>query len=171
MRDESTLDLGFDRSRSALACVACVALVATALGACSSSSSPGGNGDRLIVDSKTPPAPPAPPHDDAGPTEGGSPLYDASGVPDGYAPYAVCKQCACPAGEFCLGGIAGMTSLATCPSVPNATTLKVGCNAIPAACTAQPDCACLLQTLQSKFACYGVCSDLVGGLTVYCPVP
>jgi hypothetical protein len=158
--------------------------VLSVVAACSSSPTPP-SGDRLVVDTHptstttSPPPPPPPPpaasYDDA-PTY---PDVYQIGAPDGYAPLAACKQCACagtpdaappPVPSYCFGGGTNLTFNGTCGQ-GDGTTLVVGCNPIPAACAAKPTCACILAALPPSLGCYPVCAGTAPDFEVYCPNP
>jgi hypothetical protein len=120
------------------------------------------------------------------PTAPADAQIDAGLYPDGestYAPMlAQCAACECSAKKgFCFaGGVhfsnpppseAGASDAeAACSMVGGGSAGVVnGCNALPSACTANPTCACVLDAIQTQFACYLVCSPDDGYLLVYCP--
>lgn len=151
------------------------AISAVAAACSQGAGTPAGSGDRVIVDVDATNQPQQP--------QGGSdasPSSDAYGdsrytpPPDGYAPYNVCSQCACPSGSYCFGGGTGYTSSsAVCGEAaapPPDGGLQVGCVSIPAQCAnANPICPCLLKAL-SNLPCYTVCTD-TPSLIAYCPNP
>jgi hypothetical protein len=156
------------------------AALALAASACTESPAPVGTGDRVVDDTHPAPSgtnPPPPPADagDSDATVGDAAPYDARSYqpPDGYAPVSVCKMCKCPsATDYCFGGGTGMTELASCMADPNATAMKVGCNAYPAACAKNHTCQCLIDNLVAgNYPCYPVCANNGGDLYLYCPNP
>lgn len=145
-----------------LASIAAVAL------ACSDAKPPVGDGNTVINDTHS--APTSPPHE--------PPPYDGDAAADGYAPFAACQACKCPASSsYCLGGTTGRTSIESCAlpdggpdAEPNPP--QIGCNYFPPECAKTPTCTCLLDALKPHFPCYPVCAQTNGGpLTVYCPHP
>ena len=125
-----------------------------------------------------------PPLHDAGNGEdedASQPLYDAGwAARDASAPIdanmAACSGCVCPPETaFCFAGTtpraSGPEGGAPACSVSTSSPPQVGCNALPAVCSADPTCACIIDTLQPLYACYLNCQDTQDGFLVYCPVP
>jgi len=143
-----------------------------ALQGCSGSSAPSGHGDDFKIDvDASSMAPSTDTAEDATADSPFAPLLDAhyGQLPDGYAPLAVCAQCACGATTFCYGGSSSTPFSGSCDQTAS-TALEAGCHAIPAGCAAEPDCVCLLQALAPQMSCYLACSDSQnGGFTIYCP--
>ena len=151
------------------------------LGACESSA-PLGEGN--VIDEDVDATSQAPPQngtaDDASADSPFAPPEGPYGMPpDGYAPLAVCAQCACGAGTYCYAG-SPATSLTSCDQTQSsASSLEPGCHTSPASCASTPDdCACLLAALDLTATCYAVCTPgggeggVEGGLVVlevYCP--
>jgi hypothetical protein len=137
---------------------------------------PLGMGDDLIVDVDATAAPPDPrANEEASAADSPFGLVDGPyGVlgGDAYAPLAACEQCACPSGSYCVGGGTGVTvSSATCAqSADGGGAVGVGCAQLPAACTNEPDCPCVLQALRGQVSCQLVCVE-TAGFAVYCPTP
>lgn len=138
------------------------------LAACSaddSSSTPTGTGDDVTVDNDATTQP--------GQTGDGGPDSPFARVdagygpaPDGYNPYGLCQTCDCPATDYCFGGGTGYTTFSgDCKP----TSFGIGCNPLPAGCSGDADCDCLLMATASKFPCYAVCVQ--NSRTVYCPNP
>jgi hypothetical protein len=140
----------------------------SAAAACNSDDSsgvPAGKGDNLTVDNDATTQPGAP--TDAG---ADSPFARVEGSvydkPDGYDPYGICQKCACPATDYCFGGGTGYTTFSgSCTP----SGFGIGCNPLPAGCSGDSDCDCLLMATASKFPCYAVCVQ--NSRTVYCPNP
>jgi hypothetical protein len=162
-----------------VAAFAALAAVALASGACGDDSSkPTGSGDHVTVDVDATTQPSQNQNDASyysdvyGPGDG--PYADP---PDGYAPYASCSKCTCPASTFCFGGGTGYTSgTPVCgagATLPGAGSVQLGCNAIPPLCAGKGPkeiCACLIATLSPLLPCYSVCTD-TPQLILYCPHP
>jgi len=137
-------------------------------------------GDHVINDAPPQQKPPAAPQDDGGQPAG--PYRDGGG--DARAAIAICDQCKCAAskGVYCFGGATGETYRGACTPDAGVTedggpvedaappTRGIGCVAIPAACAKKPDCACILNALES-LPCYPICRDTAQGFEVYCPNP
>jgi hypothetical protein len=142
---------------------------AAALTGCDNSA-PLGSGSRLAVDVDASSQPAQSTDDDSSSADSPfAPVDGAYGIlPDGYAPLALCAQCACAVGTYCYGGSPYMT-FSACDQTAS-TSLAIGCHKIPAGCANEPDCVCLLQALAPQMSCYPVCTDnVMGGFTVYCP--
>jgi hypothetical protein len=141
--------------------------LACAMAACSAddaSSTPTGHGDTVYVDVDSTMQPG--PSTDAGPDSPFARVDGGYAIPDGYEPFAVCQKCDCPATDFCFGGGTGYTTFSgTCKQ----TTFGVGCNPLPAGCSGDSDCDCLLMATADKFPCYAVCVQ--NNRAVYCPNP
>jgi hypothetical protein len=150
------------------------AIAMLAFAACADRIQPAGS--TLVKD--VPPPPPPPDDQDADQP----PPYDA-GIPDGYTPvdanYKACAGCVCaPSSSYCFagasprapgdaGGDGGPVTCTTASSSPP----QVGCNTIPSACTATPNCACIIDFLQPLYRCYLNCRNDGDGMLVYCPTP
>lgn len=148
-----------------------ISALAVGLAACTSESSspaPLGKGNDFFG-LEAGAAPPT--GDDAGVLDDSpfAPLDGQYGVlPDGYAPLAVCAQCACEAGTYCFGGSPSVAFSGVCDQTAS-TDLAAGCHRVPAACANEPDCVCVLSALVSQTSCYPACADSVtGSFTVYC---
>jgi hypothetical protein len=154
---------------------------------CNDSATPSGKGNTVVNDTRdAQPRPPPNPNPDDGGEVTGEPdatFYDAGGGGGGsYPGLSACSDCACdlPQG-YCFGGAparargitpeakdaAADAGLPAC-AIASGATPSVGCNAPPSGCT---DCACVLATLQPSIACYLVCANAGGQITVYCPNP
>ncbi len=98
-----------------------------------------------------------------------APLDGQYGVlQDGYAPLALCSQCACEAGTFCFGGSPTTSFSGVCDQT-SSTDLGVGCHLLPSNCGDASDCVCLLSTLVPQTSCYPACAGTVtAGFSVYC---
>lgn len=142
--------------------------LASAAAACNSddSSTPTGSGNDVTVDNDATMQPSQPTYDGNAdspfaPVDGG--VYP---VPDGYDPYGVCVKCACPATDYCFGGGGSYSSFSgNC----NPTGFGIGCQPLPAGCSGDSDCDCLLQATAAQIPCYAVCVQ--GNRAVYCPNP
>jgi hypothetical protein len=122
-----------------------------------------------------PPAPPpsdqdaAPAPDDAGSSLDAYPSVDAN--------LHACAGCTCaPETSYCFAGAsprapadAGADAAPGVCATASGSPPQVGCNAIPAACTATPTCACIIDVLQPLYRCYLNCSTNGDGMLVYCP--
>jgi hypothetical protein len=137
-------------------------------------------GSTLITD--VPPEPPPPPDDatpppfeagpiDSGPTDALYTVVDAD--------LSACATCDCsPQTSFCFAGASPREPVDAGPdagpgpcSVNPGPTPAIGCNALPAACTATPSCGCILSVLQPQYRCYLNCRTDGSGFLVYCPHP
>ena len=168
----------------ALAAFLAVAPVAVLSAGCTDASRTDAPGNVVVDDTRDQPRPPANPDppssgSDAAVADAG-PAYPAD-APDGYAPLSACGECACAApGNYCFGGGSPRTARASSAPADDAAlpacTLadpggtQPGCYAVPAACTATPTCACVLNALQPRLACYLVCAA-GDPMRVYCPSP
>jgi hypothetical protein len=116
---------------------------------------------------------------DASYGEGGAGYGDDA--PSAYPGVSECSTCSCPATtNYCFGGatprktqMVGSRSAPEAagdagPPCPVVAAGTLGCNALPAGTT---DCASLVATLQSTYACYLVCAYDGTQMTVYCPSP
>jgi hypothetical protein len=133
------------------------------------------SGSTLVKD--VPPQPPPPDDQDAA-----SPVYDGA-IPDGYTPvdanFQACAGCICaPKTSFCFAGAsprapgdAGDDGGPTACTTASTSPPQVGCNTIPSACTATPNCACIIDNLQQFYRCYLNCRNDGDGMLVYCPSP
>jgi len=156
---------------ASLAASVLLGVVVAGLAGCSESKAPAARGDDLKVDIDASAAPPPADIGDDASTQN-SPFAPVDGpygpLPDGYAPLAVCAQCACDGSTFCYGGSPYTSFSGACDQTANAS-LGLGCHAIPAGCAAEPDCVCLLQALGTQMPCYAACAnDGNGGFTIYC---
>jgi len=89
-------------------------------------------------------------------------------LPDGYAPLALCSQCACEGGTYCFGGSPSTAFSGVCDQT-GSTSPAVGCNTLPADCADASDCVCLLSTIAPQTSCYAACVGTVTtGFSVYC---
>lgn len=148
-----------------------VALVGCGYGA----TKPLGSGDDLVVDVDATVAPSVPQYVASGAAD--SPFGALDGpygvnASDAYAPIAACTRCACPSGSYCMAGGSGQTAI-SCGNAEGGSggdVPGVGCEPLPAACTNEPDCVCLLKSVASMLSCVPVCVE-VSGFAVYCPTP
>jgi hypothetical protein len=180
-----------NRTTFALAAVLGACVVAGSLNACADTKSAGSSGNVVVDDTREQPRPPPNPDPPIDANIPDAPLYDALG---NYAPLTACNGCTCSGDtHFCFGGgtprglagpgdggtdeptdasvDAGDGGLPLCPVPSNPATVQVGCNALPAACAADPTCACVLTAIQPAFRCYLVCQNTSGLPQVYCPAP
>jgi len=166
-----------------------LALGATSAAACGDSAGPAGTGDTVVNDTRdAEPRAPADPSDGAPPTgepdAAGSASPDASS-PDVYLPPQVdggaypgasaCSGCSCPATTaYCFGGatprndpmaIRPQGAVDAGPACPLVAAGSLGCTALPAGLT---DCASLINSLQTTYACYLDCTNDGTQLTVFC---
>jgi len=145
-------------------------------GACSNSTAPLGKGDDLISDIDAADAT-QPQQGDDGPYDDGLFARVESGYPappDGYAPNAWCKECACPEGTYCFGGGTGIDTFnGSCHPdagpLTSAAELSVGCYPIPAGCNDEPACDCIIAEVSKYVACYPNCTDTTH--IIDCPNP
>jgi hypothetical protein len=152
-----------------------------ALAGCSDSSGPLGSGNRVSmdVDASSQGNQSSPPSGDADAPSADSPFAPLDGqgqygaLVDGYAPLAVCAQCACAAGTYCYGGSSQTSFSGVCDQTAATggnSPLAVGCNSLPPGCANEPDCVCVLAALAPMVSCYLVCAETpAGGFSVYCP--
>jgi hypothetical protein len=100
----------------------------------------------------------------------------STGYADVQSPQTACSSCKCDRRVgYCLENgttvtfgappIDGFCALAKTP------TPAVGCNALPAACAANPTCACILDAVQPPLGCYPECTTGGGFFDVFCPKP
>jgi hypothetical protein len=156
---------------SSLAAGSFAALLAgEALLGCSDSSAPLGRGNHLVSDVDATAARMQAPPQDTAIDSSYSPVGTQYAIPDGYAPAAICQQCACSGATYCFGGATGHTVFSGSCDGGTGTGLAIGCQPVPAACANEPDCACLIRELSPTMPCYPVCGQ-GNGLIVYCPVP
>jgi hypothetical protein len=141
-------------------------------GACSNPTKPpNAPGDDLVNDTNEEEAGPPQPNQpvDAAPMDSSPPVSaDASYVPMLMA----CASCNCSMTTgFCFAGgthMLGPSDAPACMMVAG-PAIGVGCNALPAACAANPTCACVIDAIQPQFNCYLVCTPDPGYFLVYCP--
>lgn len=153
-------------------------MLVISLAACGDSGAPLGDGNRLKVDVDAA-SQPGQSGGDAEALSSDSPFAPLDGggqygtLADGYAPLAVCAQCACGAGTYCYGGSSQSSFSGVCDqtgAVGNGAGPPVGCNSLPAGCANEPNCVCLLAVVAPGMSCYPVCVETpAGGFTVYCP--
>src|ERR1700722_13792334 len=153
-----------------------VTLALIGVGACNESSPPVNKpGDDTINGTHEPEAglpAPNPTEDSSTPMD--PPMYD---VGTGYAPALdTCGSCSCDMTKsFCFaGGTHGITPTDAPPpacTLVDASTVQIGCNPLPASCTANPTCDCIEDAIQTQFGCYLVCTPDPGYFLVYCPSP
>ncbi len=116
-----------------------------------------------------------------GASDGGSYFDGPPGASTGYSdvqsPQAACASCTCNKKiGYCLenGSSATVTAApyanGACAVAP-ASMPSVGCNPLPAACTANPSCGCILDNVQLPSGCYAQCSNSAGYYDLYCPTP
>ena len=149
------------------ACLLAGALASVAAACGNPSPPPIGQGDKVFVDvdATNQGLQPGQPVGDGGGFD--APVSEGGyyGAPDGYAPYATCQSCACPATGYCFGGGTGYTSFSgDC----NPAAFGIGCQALPPEC---PDasCECLIGVVGKQLPCYPVCVQ--NTRTLYCPSP
>jgi hypothetical protein len=146
-------------------------LLAGVLVSCSDSPPPLGRGNHLVLDvDATMPPMQTPSNDEASTDSAYSPVGTKYAIPDGYAPAAICQQCACSGATYCFGGATGHTVFSGSCDGGGGAGLEIGCQPLPAACANEPDCVCLIRELSPKMPCYPVCGE-GNALIVYCPVP
>src|SRR5258708_40077383 len=127
-------------------CTSAVAsMLVIALAGCSDSSGPLGSGNRVSmdVDASSQATQSSPPSADAEAPSADSPFAPLDGqgqygaLVDGYAPLAVCAQCACAAeaGTYCYGGSPQSSFSGACDQTgATGTGLAVGCHSFPPGC-------------------------------------
>jgi hypothetical protein len=108
---------------------------------------------------------------------GGFAIPDGGGFPDGFLDGAVlgegglfdCGGCACDgATHFCLHVAAGAIGAPPPPDAPACDDAGAkGCQPLPASCGNSPSCGCL----PSPYGGACTCSDVGGGLEVFCALP
>jgi len=145
-------------------------LVGLAASGCSDSPPPLGRGNHLVFDVDATTAPMRTPLEEASTDSSYSPVGTPYAIPDGYAPAAICQQCACSGATYCFGGSTGHTVFSGSCNGGSAGGLEIGCQPLPPACANEPDCVCLIRELAPQMPCYPVCAQ-GNGLLVYCPVP
>ena len=102
--------------------------------------------------------------------------YASTGYADVQSPGSACSSCSCDKRVgYCLENGTSLTSTAApikgfC-GLAKTTAPAVGCNALPAACAANPTCACILDAVQPPLPCYPECTTGGGFFDVFCPTP
>jgi hypothetical protein len=102
--------------------------------------------------------------------------YGSTGYQDVSSPMTACSSCKCDMRVgYCLenGSSTAFTStvVAGYCSLADTTTPAVGCNPLPAACKANPTCACVLDAVQPPLPCYPECTSDNGYIDVFCHTP
>jgi hypothetical protein len=145
-------------------------------GACSNSTAPLGKGDDFKSDVDSSVDAESQPGDDGPYDDGFFSRVDSGypGAPDGYAPFAWCTQCGCPAGTYCFGGGTGFETFsgdchADAGSPTSSAAVAIGCYPLPAGCVDEPPCDCIIAEISKYVTCYPDCSDTTN--IVYCPNP
>jgi hypothetical protein len=155
-----------------------VVLVGAAIGAiaaCSSgsgASAPLGKGDTLVVDveaSTLPQQPdPADDPDSAFARVDGSDIYGSGYDASAYALMTICEPPDGSAEASTTKSSDASTGSTTAEGGANATE-DAGCQPLPAACTSQPDCACILTALATMLPCPYPHCGVDHGFHLYCP--
>jgi hypothetical protein len=101
--------------------------------------------------------------------------YGSSGYEDVQSPQSACSSCKCDMRVgYCLENGPGLTASTAAPVsgfCGLASTLSIGCNALPAACASSPTCACVLDAVQPPLGCYPECTTSSGYIDVFCQNP